>query len=74
MMARPYLPFVDWLKAFGVALIVFDHVAHWMLPWATPPFYPKQLGVAMFESLMRERAESGGTEATRSAGGSTAAP
>jgi hypothetical protein len=47
-MSRPYLPFVDWLKAVGLALIVFDHVAHWMLPWATPPFYPKQLGVAMF--------------------------
>jgi hypothetical protein len=36
------------MKAVGLGLIVFDHVAHWMLPWATPPFHPKQLGVAMF--------------------------
>lgn len=47
-MTRPYLPVVDWLKAVGLGLIVFDHVAHFMLPWRTPPFYPKQLGVVLF--------------------------
>jgi hypothetical protein len=59
-MPRPYLPFVDWLKAVGLALIVFDHVAHFMLPWRTPPIHPKQLGVVLFVfvtgwTLARER-------------------
>lgn len=47
-MTRPYLSFVDWLKAVGLGLIVLDHVAHFMLPWRTPPFHPKQLGVVLF--------------------------
>jgi fucose 4-O-acetylase-like acetyltransferase len=47
-MTRPYLPFVDWLKAVGVALIVFGHVDHGLIAATTPPFYPKQLGVTMF--------------------------
>ena len=47
-MPRPYLPFVDWLKAVGLALIVFGHVDHGLIATATPPFYPKQLGVTMF--------------------------
>jgi peptidoglycan/LPS O-acetylase OafA/YrhL len=45
---RPYLPFVDWLKAVGLALIVFGHVDHGLISTTTPPFYPKQLGVTMF--------------------------
>lgn len=47
-MTRPYLPFVDWLKAVGIALIVFGHVDHGLIAATTPPFYPKQLGVTMF--------------------------
>lgn len=47
-MARPYLPFIDWMKTVGLGLIVFGHVAHNMIAVATPPFYPKQLGVAFF--------------------------
>jgi hypothetical protein len=48
LMTQPYQPFIDWMKAVGLALIVFGHVAHGMVAWATPPFYPKQLGVAFF--------------------------
>jgi peptidoglycan/LPS O-acetylase OafA/YrhL len=47
-MPRPYLPFVDWLKAVGMALIVLGHVDHGLISTTTPPFYPKQLGVTMF--------------------------
>lgn len=47
-MPRAYLPFVDWLKAVGLGLIVFGHVDHGLISAGTPPFYPKQLGVAMF--------------------------
>ncbi len=47
-MTRAYLPFVDWLKAVGLALIVLGHVGHNLIALATPPFYPKQLGVAFF--------------------------
>jgi peptidoglycan/LPS O-acetylase OafA/YrhL len=59
-MTQAYLPFLDWMKAVGLGLIVFGHVAHGMVAWATPPFYPKQLGVAFFVfvtgyTLARER-------------------
>jgi fucose 4-O-acetylase-like acetyltransferase len=47
-MTREYLPFIDWLKTVGLALIVFGHVAHRAYLWWTPPFYAKQLGVAFF--------------------------
>jgi peptidoglycan/LPS O-acetylase OafA/YrhL len=47
-MTRAYLPFVDWMKAVGLGLIVLGHVAHNAIALATPPFYPKQLGVAFF--------------------------
>jgi hypothetical protein len=47
-MAREYLPFIDWMKTVGLALIVFGHVAHRAYVWWTPPFYAKQLGVAFF--------------------------
>jgi peptidoglycan/LPS O-acetylase OafA/YrhL len=45
---RAYLPFIDWMKTVGLGLIVFGHVAHTVIELATPPFYPKQLGVAFF--------------------------
>lgn len=59
-MPRPYLAFVDWLKAVGMGLIVLGHVDHGLAAAATPPFYPKQLGVTMFVfatgyTLARER-------------------
>lgn len=39
---------VDWLKAIGITLIVYGHVAHaTTVPW-TPPIYVKQIGVALF--------------------------
>lgn len=47
-MTREYLPFIDWMKTVGLALIVFGHVAHRAYVWWTPPFYAKQLGVAFF--------------------------
>lgn len=43
-----YLPFVDWLKTIGIALIVYGHVAAATTVTWTPPVYPKQLGVAFF--------------------------
>lgn len=43
-----HLPFVDWLKAVGIALIVYGHVAAATTTTWTPPVYPKQLGVAFF--------------------------
>ena len=59
-MARQYLPFVDWLKTFGLALIVYGHVAMRTSPLVVPPIYQKQLGVAFFVfamgfTLARER-------------------
>jgi peptidoglycan/LPS O-acetylase OafA/YrhL len=59
-MTREYLPFIDWMKTVGLALIVFGHVAHRAYVWWTPPFYAKQLGVAFFVfvtgyTLARER-------------------
>jgi hypothetical protein len=47
-MTRAYLPFVDWMKTVGLGLIVLGHVGHNVIVLATPPFYPKQLGVAFF--------------------------
>jgi hypothetical protein len=49
---RPYLPFVDWLKTIGLALIVYGHVAMSTSPLAVPPVYQKQLGVAFFVFAM----------------------
>ena len=51
-MARQYLPFVDWLKTIGLALIVYGHVAMSTSPLAVPPVYQKQLGVAFFVFAM----------------------
>jgi hypothetical protein len=47
-MESRYLPFVDWMKAVGIALIVYGHVAAATSIGLTPPIYPKQLGVAFF--------------------------
>ena len=41
-------PFVDWLKAIGLILIVYGHVAHASTVWIAPPIYLKQFGVAFF--------------------------
>ena len=51
---------LDWLKAVGISLIVYGHVAHaTTVPWV-PPIYVKQFGVAFFLfaaafTLARER-------------------
>ncbi len=47
-----YLPFVDWMKALGIALIVVGHVAARPINDLSPPIYPKQLGVAFFIFVM----------------------
>jgi peptidoglycan/LPS O-acetylase OafA/YrhL len=57
--SRPY-PFVDWMKALGMSVIVYGHVAHATTVPLTPPIYLKQFGVAFFLfatgfTLARER-------------------
>jgi hypothetical protein len=57
------LPFHDWMKAVGMAFIVWGHVAAATTPTLSPPFNLKQLGVAFFvflvgHSLARERRSS----------------
>lgn len=47
-MSAPRLPFIDWMKAIGMFLIVFGHVVPGPLNYLTPPIYQKQLGVAFF--------------------------
>ncbi len=47
MTTRP-LAFIDWMKAVGLALIVWVHVAGGTAQTWTPPFYAKQLGVTFF--------------------------
>lgn len=59
-MSTKRLPFHDWMKAVGMALIVWGHVAAATTPTLSPPFNLKQLGVAFFvfltgHSLARER-------------------
>ena len=39
---------LDWLKFLGMALIVLGHVGGAWIDHLTPPFFPKQLGVAFF--------------------------
>jgi fucose 4-O-acetylase-like acetyltransferase len=51
-MAREYFPFIDWMKAAGIFLIVFGHVAGAPINFLVPPIYPKQLGVAFFLFVM----------------------
>jgi hypothetical protein len=59
-MTTERLPFIDWMKCTGMALIVMGHVGGAWINHLTPPFYPKQLGVAFFLfvtafSLARDR-------------------
>jgi hypothetical protein len=59
-MNRKRLSFHDWMKATGMAFIVWGHVAAATTPALSPPFNLKQLGVAFFvflcgHSLARER-------------------
>jgi peptidoglycan/LPS O-acetylase OafA/YrhL len=51
---------LDWLKAIGITLVVYGHVAHASTVAWTPPIYVKQLGVSLFLfatgfTLARER-------------------
>jgi peptidoglycan/LPS O-acetylase OafA/YrhL len=48
MRARNPYPFLDWMKAIGIAVIVYGHVAHATTVTLTPPVYLKQFGVALF--------------------------
>jgi Acyltransferase family len=41
-------PFVDWMKAIGLILIVYGHLAHASVLWVAPPIYLKQFGVTFF--------------------------
>ena len=50
-MRSRYLPFADWMKAAGMAFIVWGHVAATATYGLTPPFNLKQLGVAFFVFL-----------------------
>jgi Acyltransferase family len=57
---RKVYPFVDWMKALGMSLIVYGHVAAATTVPLTPPIYLKQFGVAFFLfatgfTLARER-------------------
>ncbi|MGE0815319.1 MAG: acyltransferase [Vicinamibacterales bacterium] len=47
-MSRERLAFIDWLKAIGITLVVYGHVAGWTINEYFPPIFPKQLGVALF--------------------------
>lgn len=54
------LPFIDWLKAVGIVVIVYGHVAGSTINHLTAPIEAKQVGVACFlfvvgYSLARER-------------------
>jgi peptidoglycan/LPS O-acetylase OafA/YrhL len=53
-------PSLDWMKAIGIAVIVYGHVAHATTVPLTPPVYLKQFGVTLFVfvtgfTLARER-------------------
>ena len=53
-------PFIEWMKALGMSVIVYGHVAHGTTEPLTPPIYLKQFGVAFFLfatgfTLARER-------------------
>ena len=39
---------IDWMKATGITLIVYGHLAHASTVSWTPPIYVKQIGVALF--------------------------
>jgi peptidoglycan/LPS O-acetylase OafA/YrhL len=44
----PRTDFLDWMKAAGISVIVYGHVAHATTVPLTPPIYLKQLGVVCF--------------------------
>ena len=46
------LPFIDWMKCLGMLIIIYGHTAGTTLLEFTPPFNPKQLGVALFVFVM----------------------
>jgi peptidoglycan/LPS O-acetylase OafA/YrhL len=48
MRAQPQFPCLDWMKAIGIALVVYGHVAHATTVALTPPVYLKQFGVTLF--------------------------
>lgn len=45
---KPQQPCLDWMKAIGIAVIVYGHVAHATTVPLTPPVYLKQFGVTLF--------------------------
>jgi peptidoglycan/LPS O-acetylase OafA/YrhL len=47
-----YHNFIDWMKCFGIMIIVFGHVSGTAINLRTPPVYPKQFGVAFFLFVM----------------------
>jgi peptidoglycan/LPS O-acetylase OafA/YrhL len=51
-MESKHVPFIDWMKALGITLIAFGHVAGQPINHLVPPIYPKQLGVAFFVFVM----------------------
>jgi len=60
MEPRQQQPCLDWMKAIGIAVIVYGHVAHATTVPLTPPVYLKQFGVTLFVfvtgfTLARER-------------------
>src|SRR5262245_61550099 len=64
MRARPQFPCLDWMKAIGIALVVYGHVAHATTVPLTPPVYLKQFGVTLFVfatgfTLARDRKAAG---------------
>jgi peptidoglycan/LPS O-acetylase OafA/YrhL len=42
------LPFITWLKAVGMLLIIYGHSGAWLVGAKLPPINTKQLGVAFF--------------------------
>lgn len=42
------LGWIDWLKAMGITIIVYGHIADYTIFHLTRPVYPKQLGVVFF--------------------------
>jgi hypothetical protein len=58
---RDYVPFLDWFKCLGIAVIVYGHIG-WGPLRTLPPILAKQLGVALFVfvtgyTLAREKRE-----------------
>ena len=47
-MGAQRLYFIDWMKAIGIVLIVYDHLVGSTINFMTPPILPKQIGVSCF--------------------------